>query len=190
MSTEGIPAQLETDRLLLRRWTPADAEPFAIINADPEVMQHIDEPLTRAQSDAFLARIQSQFDDVGYGLWAVEVRETGSLVGFTGLAVTGHSAPTTSAIEVGWRLGREAWGHGYATEAATAALDLAFGTLALEEVVSITTPGNLRSQAVMRRLGMQRAPELDFERERLSPGHPLRPAIVHRLGREVWPARP
>jgi RimJ/RimL family protein N-acetyltransferase len=107
VSTEGIRAQLETDRLLLRRWTSADAEPFAIINADPEVMQHIDEPLTRAQSDAFLARIQSQFDDVGYGLWAVEVRETGPLVGFTGLAVTGHSAPTTSAIEVGWRLGRE-----------------------------------------------------------------------------------
>jgi RimJ/RimL family protein N-acetyltransferase len=93
VSTEGIPAHLETDRLLLRRWTSADAEPFAIINADPEVMEHIDEPLTRAQSDAFLARIQSQFDDVGYGLWAVEVRETGPLVGFTGLAVTGHSAP-------------------------------------------------------------------------------------------------
>jgi RimJ/RimL family protein N-acetyltransferase len=187
VSAERIPTELETDRLLLRRWTPADAEVFAVINADPAVMEHIGEPLTREQSDAFVARIQGQFADVGYGLWAVEVRESGAMIGFTGLAVLGHSAPTTSAPEVGWRLGREAWGHGYATEAATAALDLAFGTLALEEVVSITTPGNLRSQAVMRRLGMQRAPELDFERERLQPGDPLRPAIVHRLGREEWP---
>ena len=109
------------------------------------------------------------------------MREGGLLAGFTGLAVLGHAAPTTSAVEVGWRLVPDAWGHGYATEAATAAVDLAFGRLGLDELVSITTPDNLRSQAVMRRLGMQRAPELDFEREKLAPGDPLRPAIVHRL---------
>jgi RimJ/RimL family protein N-acetyltransferase len=190
MSTGSIPTGLETDRLLLRRWTSADAPVFATMNADPEVMQHIGEPLTREQSDAFLARIQRQFDDVGFGLWAVEVRETGALVGFTGLAILGHSAPTTDAVEVGWRLGREAWGQGYATEAATAAVGLAFETLALDEVVSITTRGNCRSQAVMRRLGMQRAPELDFERESREPGDPLRTAIVHRLSREAWPTGP
>ncbi len=189
MSADPLPTGLETDRLLLRRWTPVDAEVFATMNADPEVMRHIGEPLTREQSDAFLGRIQRQFDEAGFGLWAVEVRETGALAGFTGLAILGHSAPTTDAVEVGWRLGREAWGHGYATEAATAALEVAFGALDLDEVVSITTRDNRRSMAVMQRLGMQRAPELDFEREQRPPGDPLRHAVVHRLRRESWPAR-
>ncbi len=124
---------------------------------------------------------------MGCGQW--RSARPGALAGFTGLAILGHAAPTTDAVEVGWRLRREAWGHGYATEAATAALDLAFGTLAMDEVVSITTRDNLRSQAVMRRLGMQRAPELDFEREQRPSGDPLRAAIVHRLRRDAWPSR-
>jgi ribosomal-protein-alanine N-acetyltransferase len=156
------------------------------MNADPAVMAHIGPPLTREQSDAFLVRIQTQFTEVGYGLWAVEVRASGLLAGFTGLAILGHAAPTTSAVEVGWRLVPDAWGHGYATEAACAAVDLAFGLLGLDELVSITTRGNHRSAAVMRRLGMARAPELDFERERLAEGDPLRQAVVHRLAREDW----
>ena len=177
---------LETPRLVLRRWRPEDAGPFAAMNADPVVMEHIGEPLTREQSDGFLGRIERQFDEVGYGLWAVEVKQSGLLAGFTGLAVQGHAAPTTSSVEVGWRLAPAAWGHGYATEAATAAVERAFGTLGLEELVSITTRSNARSMAVMRRLGMRRAPELDFERERLPPGHPLRPTVVHRIDRETW----
>ncbi len=187
--TDHIPAELETERLLLRRWTPADADAFGAMNADPAVMEHINAPMTRAESDAFLDRIADQFDEVGYGLWAVEVRDTARVVGFTGLALQGHQAPTTSAVEVGWRLSRDAWGHGYATEAATAAVDLAFGPAALEVLVSITTPGNLRSQSVMRRLGMRRAPELDFERESLPLGDPLRRAVVHQLSRRTWEAR-
>lgn len=182
----SVPETLETERLLLRRWAAADADDFAAMNADPAVLEHIGPPLTREQSDAYLARIRRQFDDVGYGLWAVEVRRTGQLVGFTGLAILGHAAPTTTAVEVGWRLVRDAWGQGYATEAATAAVGLAFGPLAMDELVSITTPDNLRSQAVMRRLGMRRAPVLDFEREQLATGDPLRPAVVHRLERHEW----
>jgi RimJ/RimL family protein N-acetyltransferase len=177
---------LETERLVLRRWQPPDAAPFAEMNADPAVMEHIGVPLTRQESDAFLQRIEQQFDDVGFGLWAVQERSSGALLGFTGLAVHGHAAPTTSTVEVGWRLARPAWGQGFATEAAQAAVAHAFGALALDELVSITTTGNLRSQAVMRRLGMHRAPELDFERERLRPGDPLRAAIVHRLRRSAW----
>jgi len=180
---------LETVRLVLRRWRSEDAAPLAAMNADPAVMEHIGEPLTRAESDAMLARIERQFDEVGYGLWAVEVRASGDLAGFTGLAVQGHAAPTTSAVEVGWRLARAAWGRGYATEAATAAVESAFRPCDLDELVSITTRSNVRSMAVMRRLGMQRAPELDFERPRLPPGHPLRPAVVHRLDRRTWAAR-
>jgi RimJ/RimL family protein N-acetyltransferase len=188
--TTRIPTALETERLLLRRWAPEDADAFAEMNADPEVMAHIGPPLTRVQSDAFLDRIGKQFDEVGYGLWAVVVHDTGRLAGFTGLAVLGHAAPTTTAVEVGWRLVSDAWGHGYATEAATAAVDLAFGVLALDELVSITTPGNLRSQAVMRRLGLRRSPELDFERAGLAPDDPLKPAVVHRLARAEWVRHP
>ncbi len=172
---------LTTPRLLLRRWAPADLEPFAALNSDPEVMRHIREPVTRAESDAFVDAIERQFESRGYGLWAVEVRDTGAFVGFTGLARQTFEAPFNPSVEVGWRLAREAWGHGYATEAARAALEFAFDVLELDEVVSITTVGNVRSQAVMRRLGMARDPADDFEQQHFPVGHPLRPAVLHRV---------
>ena len=118
--------ELTTERLLLRRWKYSDLVPFAKLNADPEVMRHIRDPISREDSDAFAARIEEHLATDGYGLWAVEVRETGAFAGFTGLARQTFEAPFNPSVEVGWRLGREAWGHGYATEAATAALDFAF----------------------------------------------------------------
>ena len=111
--------ELTTERLLLRRWQDSDLAPFAELNADPEVMRHLREPMTREESDAFAARIEEHLETDGYGLWAVEVRETGAFVGFTGLARQTFEAPFNPSVEVGWRLAREAWGHGYATEAAT-----------------------------------------------------------------------
>ncbi len=120
-------ATLTTDRLLLRRWRDADRPPFAALNADAEVMRYFPAPLGRAASDAFVDRIEQGFDEHGYGLWALEVRATGEFIGFTGLALQTFDAPFTPAVEVGWRLARSAWGHGYATEAARAALDDGFG---------------------------------------------------------------
>jgi ribosomal-protein-alanine N-acetyltransferase len=181
--------ELVTDRLTLRRWRAADREPFAALNADPEVMRYFRGPLDRAASDRFVDRVEASFDDLGYGMWAVEVRSSGSFVGFTGLARQTFDAPFTPAVEIGWRLARPAWGHGYATEAARAALDFAFGVVGLDEVVSITTRHNGRSQAVMRRLGMTRDPADDFDYPLLPEGHPWRPAVLHRLTRTSWAGR-
>lgn len=188
MSTPGGPI-LTTPRLLLRRWSSSDLAPFAEINADPAVMQHINVPMTRSESDAFARRIEQHFDRDGHGLWALEVRESGTFIGFAGLARQTFEAPFNPSVEVGWRLARAAWGHGYATEAGLASLAFAFDTLGLDEVVSITTAHNVRSQAVMRRLGMTRDRADDFEQAHLPPGHPLRRALLHRISRERWAAR-
>jgi len=172
---------LRTTRLLLRPWHAADRAPFAELNADPAVMEHFPAPLDRAASDALADRIAADLDRNGWGLWAVEAVATGRFLGFTGLARPGFTAHFTPAVEAGWRLARDAWGHGYATEAATAALGHAFGPLGLDELVSFTTAGNHRSRAVMERLGMSHDPADDFEHPALPAGHPLRRHVLYRL---------
>ncbi len=180
---------LRTPRLVLRRWREDDRVPFAAMNADPEVVKYLRRPLDRHASDAFIDRIEKGFERYGFGLWAVEVVESGLFLGFTGLAVQTFPAHFTPAVEVGWRLARYAWGHGYATEAAQAALDFAFTAAGMKEVVSITTRTNERSIAVMRRLGMTHDPAEDFEHPLLPRGHPLRPHVLYRLTETVWAAQ-
>jgi RimJ/RimL family protein N-acetyltransferase len=174
---------LRTNRLLLRRWQASDRAPFAELNADPEVMRYFRGTLDREASDAFVDRIEKAFDELGYGLWAVEVLATGRFIGFTGLALHTFEAHFTPAVEVGWRLARSAWGHGYATEAARAAVDFGFDTVGLDEIVSMTTETNLRSRAVMERIGMTRRPADDFEHPSLPEGHPLRPHVLYRIAK-------
>jgi ribosomal-protein-alanine N-acetyltransferase len=158
---------IATERLLLRRWQDRDREPFAALNADPEVMEHFPMRLTREQSDEMIDRLEALFDAQGFGLWAVEVAETGEFIGFAGLNRVPFIAPFAPAVEVGWRLKRSAWGHGYATEAARAALDFGFEIAGLDEIVSFTATTNVRSQAVMRRLGMTHDPADDFDHPRV-----------------------
>jgi RimJ/RimL family protein N-acetyltransferase len=174
---------MDTERLIMRRWRESDREPFAAMNADPEVMEHFPSPLTRVESDAFVDKIEWGFDEWGYSLWALEVRETGDFIGFAGLLLQTFEAPFTPAVEVGWRLARHAWGHGYATEAGARALEHGFTEVGLEEIVSMTAVRNVRSRAVMERLGMTRDPADDFEHSRLPEGHPLRPHVLYRLRR-------
>lgn len=186
---------IHTDRLLLRRWQAADRAPFAQLNADPEVMRHFPAPLTRRQSDEFADRIDDQLDEHGWGLWAVEVAEEGSVdrgrfAGYTGLAVPSFTAHFTPAVEVGWRLARWAWGRGYATEAARAALAVGFDRLGLPAIVSFTAVPNVRSQAVMRRLGMTRDPADDFDHPGVPAGHPLRRHVLYRCGAPHPPGGP
>jgi RimJ/RimL family protein N-acetyltransferase len=182
----GAP-ELETPRLRLRRWRAADREPFAALNADPAVMEHFPAPLGRGESDELVERIELGFARRGFGLWAVEVRESREFVGFTGLAVPSFEAHFMPAVEVGWRLARSAWGNGYATEAGRAALAFGFEEAGLPEVVSLTSVGNLRSRAVMERLGMTRDPTDDFGHPLLPERHPLYRHVLYRLRA---PARP
>lgn len=174
---------LTTDRLVLRPWRPTDRAPWAALNADPEVMALMPSLLTRAEADAFAARIEAELAERGWGLWAVEVPGHAGFVGFVGLHVPGFAAPFTPCVEVGWRLARAAWGRGYATEGATAVLDHAWAVLGLDEVVSFTSEGNLRSRAVMERLGMTRDPADDFDHPNLPEGHRLRRHVLYRLPR-------
>jgi ribosomal-protein-alanine N-acetyltransferase len=177
---------LETERLLLRRWREQDRDAFAAMNSDPVVMEHFVSVLSRAESDALLDRIEARFARDGFGLWAVEERGSGELLGFTGIQRVPFVAPFTPAVEVGWRLRRAVWGHGYATEAATAALAFGFGTAGLGEIVAMTTPSNERSIAVMERLGMRRDPDADFDHPRIPAGHPLRRHILYRVRAGVY----
>jgi RimJ/RimL family protein N-acetyltransferase len=184
----GVP-ELTTERLLLRGWRPEDRAPFAAMNADPEVMRHVRGPMTRAESDTFADRIEQRWAEDGHGLWVLEHRGTGEFLGFAGLARQTFEAPFNPSVEVGWRLVPTSWGNGYATEAGAASVAYGFEQLGLAEIVSITTARNERSMAVMRRLGMTRDPADDFEQQSFPPGHPLRAAVLHRLGRERWAAQ-
>jgi RimJ/RimL family protein N-acetyltransferase len=184
---------IRTDRLILRRWRAEDAEPFAAMNADPRVMEHILAPITRAESDAFLRRIEDRFERQGFGLWALEVAATGAFIGFTGLNVPSFEVPPFARlagppVEIGWRLAVSAWGHGYATEAARAVLAYGFGTLGLAEIISFTTVANVRSQAVMRRIGMTHDLADDFDNPNVPDGHPQRPHVLWRITPERWRA--
>ena len=176
-----------TERLLLREWREADLEPFARLNTDPEVMEYLPGPLKRSESQEFVDRIQEHFDRHGYGLYALERREDNAFIGFTGLNWAAFEEHFTPALEVGWRLAREFWGQGYATEAARACLRHAFRETDIPEVVSFTVPANTRSAAVMKRLGMKRKEADDFIHPRLGPDHPLGAHILYRIDRQGWP---
>ncbi len=182
-------SELDTVRLKLRHWSAADLGPFAAMNADPAVMQYMPGTLSRQASDAAAAAAQAHIDRQGFGLWALEVRGGPGFVGYVGLKVPSFEAAFTPCVEIGWRLARAAWGCGYATEAARACLEHAFGTLALPEVLAFTVPANVSSRAVMQRLGMSLDPAGAFEHPRLPAGHPLREHVLYRLTRAAWSAR-
>lgn len=172
--------RLAGERVVLRGWLPDDLAPFAALNADLRVMEHYPSPLTRAQSDAFvLERIIPQFAERGFGLWAVEVPDVARFVGYVGLDVPSFDADFTPCVEIGWRLARPHWGHGYATEAARLAIAFGFEQAGLDEIVSFTAPVNRRSIAVMERLGMSYVGE--FDHPRLPAGHRLRRHVLYRL---------
>ena len=169
---------IRTERLLLREWREGDRDAWAALNADPEVMRYFPATLDRAASDAAFDRFSSRLVERGWGLWAVD--RAGSFIGFTGLAEPAFDAPFTPAVEIGWRFSRDAWGNGYATEAARAVLAHAFVELGLREVVSFTSVDNYRSRRVMERLGMTHDPRDDFDHPSIERGNPLRRHVLYR----------
>ena len=176
---------LRTDRLQLRAWRDGDLAPFAALNADPRVMAYYARTLSRLESDALANRLGKLLGEQGFGFWAVESAATSTFIGCVGLMRPTFQAHFTPCIDIGWRLGFEHWGKGYATEAAAAALTHAFGPLGCEEVVSFTVPGNQRSTRVMERLGMQRSRDDDFDHPQLPEGHRLRAHVLYRVSREA-----
>ena len=170
---------LETGRLILRRWREADRDPYAAMSADPAVMDWLDGTRSRAESDARIDRFEAQLEQRGHGVLALERKADGAFLGFAALAVTDCPPPVPQGVEVGWRLARHAWGFGYATEAARPLLIHGFEHLGLDEIVSFTAAANLRSQAVMRRIGLERHPDLNFDHPTFAEGHPLRPHVVY-----------
>ncbi len=185
MAAPEVPV-VRTDRLLLRGWRDQDREPFAALNADPVVMEHFTAPMPRADSDAFVGFMRQRWAEYGYGLWAAERLDTGAFIGFVGLNLATFEAPFTPAVEVGWRLAREHWGHGFATEGGRASLAYAFDAVGVTEVVSFTAVGNERSWRVMDRLGLQRSGT--FDHPRVPDGHRVRPHVLYRIDAARWRA--
>ncbi len=177
------PSEIRTPRLRLRRWLADDREPFAAMNADPLVMEHFPRVLSRQESDTFANAIEQHFETHGFGLWVLEVPGVVPFAGFVGLAIPSFEEPFTPGVEVGWRLAREHWGRGYATEGARAAVTFGFMSLELDEIVAFTVSSNDRSRRVMEKLGMTWNPGDDFDHPRLPEGHALRRHVLYRLHR-------
>lgn len=153
------------------------------MNADPRVTEYLPTPLSRQQSDAFVERIAAHFDQHGFGHWAVEIPNVTPFAGFVGLSTPRFEAHFMPRVEIGWRLGIEYWGQGYATEGARAVLAFGFETVGLEEIVSFTVPANERSRRVMEKIGMTYDPADDFDHPSLPEGHPLRRHVLYRIAR-------
>lgn len=177
------PFEIRTPRLLIRPWRDDDFEPYAAMNADARVMEYFPSVLSREESRVRFARGGARMAERGYGFWPVEVPGEATFIGIVGLGDPDFPAPFQPAVEIGWRLAAEHWGRGYATEAARAVLAWGFERLALAEIVSFTTGGNLRSRRVMEKLGMRRSPADDFLHPLIAEGHPLRPHVLYRLAR-------
>lgn len=176
---------LLTERLLVRPWQAIDKEPFAELNADPEVMRYFPATKSRAESDDLADRISQHIARAGFGFWALEHRITQEFLGFTGLAHVGSDLPFGPTVEIGWRLKRAAWGFGYATEAARASLRFGFHIKQFPEIVAFTAVGNVPSQRVMERIGMERASDL-FEHPSIAEGSPIRMHCLYRLTKSRW----
>jgi ribosomal-protein-alanine N-acetyltransferase len=185
--TDGAP-KIGTERLILREWRASDREPFARMNCDPVVMEHFPALLPREESDALVDRAEAHLEQHGFGPWAAELRETQEFIGYISLYIPQFEAPFTPCVEIGWRLAREHWGKGLATEGAHALVRHGFESQGLLELVSFTVPANLRSLRVMQKLGMTRDPREDFDHPSIPVGHRLQRHVLYRLKRDHWMA--
>ena len=177
--------ELETERLILRQWKDEDLTPFAKINADPEVMAYYPDILNEEESNAMADKIKDLITEHSWGFWAVETKQENNFIGFVGLHIPTHDLPCTPCVEVGWRLAKEYWGKGYATEAARESLRFAFEELALGEVFSFASIANKKSWAVMERLNMNDTGE-NFEHPILPAGHPFREHVLYKITKSQW----
>ncbi|WP_271853308.1 GNAT family N-acetyltransferase [Planococcus maritimus] len=168
----------ESQRLAFRRWKTSDREPFAAMNANPDVMEFFPNTLSRVESDALVDRIEAHFEKTGYGLWAVERKEDGAFIGFIGLLDVNFDIGVKGATEIGWRLDLKFWKQGYATEGAKACLAYAFEELGKTAIYSFTAAVNTPSITVMKRIGMEKTGE--FEHPRVPEGNSLKRHVLYK----------
>ncbi|HEV2524097.1 MAG TPA: GNAT family N-acetyltransferase [Gammaproteobacteria bacterium] len=177
---------IETERLLLRTWKIEDARAYFQINQDPKVIEFLRGSLTMEQVNDFIPAANSHNDKHGYTLWAVELKESGELMGFIGLNYIDWESHFTPAVEIGWRLGSQYWEKGYATEGAKASLDYGFKKCALKEIVSFSVPANTRSIRVIEKIGLKRDVNGDFAHPKLPIDHPLSLQVLYRLTKDDY----
>ena len=182
--------ELRSPRLTLRHWTPDDRHPFALMNSDPEVMRYFPSLLSEDQSDLYAETMQLGLEERDFGFWAIELRSgdriQGPFIGCAGLSVPQWNARFTPCIDIGWRLARSYWGMGYASEAAHRILDYSFHRLDIDELLCFASLKNVRSIAVMERLGMTRNTEDDFDHPMIDPDSDLSRHALYRMSRELW----
>lgn len=177
--------ELKTERLLLRQWKEEDYKPFAKLNADPDVMEYYPSTLSETKSNAMADWIKTLIKENSWGFWATELIETKQFIGFVGLNNPAYDLPVTPCIEIGWRLAKEYWGKGYATEAGRAVLTFTFEGLGLKDVYSFTSIDNQKSVAVMERLGLKNMNN-NFEHPILPEGDPLSEHVLYKITQERW----
>lgn len=181
----SVEPQHQTERLTLRAWRETDKPAFAAMNIDPRVMEFFPALRTPAQSNAMVDECNRRLATTGFTFWAVERNDSGAFIGFVGLNTFSADLPFCPCVEIGWRLAFEHWGRGYATEAATACLSLAFNEFALTEVFSFTTLANFRSQHVMQKIGMVDTNE-PFLHPQVDPGSGMQQHCLYRIDRAGW----
>ena len=174
---------IETERLILRGWRDGDIEPFHTMCNDPEVMRYLGPPMSREVAEESAARQNGFLDSHGYCFWAVERKADGAFLGFCGLKPGPAGTPIADQVEIGWRLARDAWGKGYAKEAAEASIAWGWTNTDTPDIAAMTVLGNARSWGLMERLGMTRDPAGDFDHPAVAEGDPLRPHILYRIRR-------
>jgi len=177
--------ELETERLLLRQWKESDLVVFQKLNSDPEVMEYFPATLSQEESDAVAQKCKEFISDRGWSFWAVELKSSNEFIGFVGLHEPDSKLPFTPCVEIGWRLLKSFWGKGYATEAAHKSLEYSFNELGLSEVVSFTTVSNLRSRAVMEKLGLKNSKQ-NFEHPDVPKEHPLSEHVLYKITKAEW----
>lgn len=177
---------IKTERLVLRQWERGDLKPFALLNGDPKVREYFPRLLSKEESDHSVSLMSAHIEKLGWGFWAASLIETGDFIGFIGLEEVYFEAHFTPAVEIGWRLATKYWGSGYATEGALASLRYGFEKLHLDEIVSFTAVGNMKSRAVMERIGMDHDPNDDFDHPKLSEGDLLRRHVLYRVKASDW----
>jgi ribosomal-protein-alanine N-acetyltransferase len=170
---------IETPRLILRQWQEADIEPYAQLNNDEQVMEFFPSVSTMEETLAQINRVTNHIKQYGFGFFAVERKDNGQFIGFTGLSHPRFESYFTPCVEVGWRLSKANWGHGFATEAAEACLQFGFETPKVDEIYSFTAEHNIRSENVMKKIGMVKAGY--FEHPSIADGHPLKRHVLYKI---------